>query len=149
MGIANYHAPRNLNPGGWVEFQDFDLKYTSDDGTLTEEHDFYKWNKVFLDGLATINQTGVPGRHLRSYAEKAGFTSIRDKMFKVPMGSWPKDPVLKKTGMMNLVQMLDGMEAFSLKTFDLLGWKREETEVFLENVRREMKGNKFHSYGPL
>lgn len=45
------------------------------------------------------------------------------------MGSWPKDPYLKKTGLMNLVQMLDGMEAFSLKTFDLLGWSRLETEV--------------------
>lgn len=104
---------------------------------------------MFLDGLAAINRTGVPGRQLRSYAEKAGFTNIREEMFKVPMGTWPKDPALKKTGMMNLVQMLDGMEGFSLKTFDLLGWTRNETEAFLANVRREMKGNMFHSYAPL
>lgn len=75
--------------------------------------------------------------------------NIREEKFKVPMGSWPKDPVLKQTGMMNLVQMLDGIEAFSLKIFDLLGWSREETEVFLAKVRKEMKGNIFHVYAML
>lgn len=104
---------------------------------------------MFLDGLAAINRTGCPGHQLRGWAEDAGFVNIEEVKLKVPMGSWPRDPTLKKTGLMNLVQMLDGMEAFSLKTFDLLGWSRTETEVFLANVRREMKGNKFHSYAPL
>lgn len=81
---------------------------------------------MFLDGLAAINRTG---RQLRGWAEAAGFIHINELKLKVPMGSWPKDPYLKETGMMNLVQMLDGMEAFSLKTFDLLGWSRPETEV--------------------
>lgn len=147
LGLANRYL-RNLNPGGWVELQDFDLEYTSDDGTLTDEHCFRQWNKLLLEGLAAIGRTGCPGRQLRGWAEEAGFIDIHEAKLKVPMGSWPKDPYLKKTGMMNLVQMLDGMEAFSLKTFDLLGWSRPETEVFLANVRREMKGNKFHSYGP-
>ena len=140
---------RNLNPGGWVEFQDFDLEYLSDDGSLTEEHAFRRWTKLCLDGLAAHNRTGCPGRNLRSYAEGAGFVNIREEMFKVPMGSWPKDPELKRTGMMNLVQMLDGVEGFSYKSMEAMGWTREEIEVFLSSVRREMKGLQFHSYIPL
>lgn len=104
---------------------------------------------MFLDGLAAIGRTGLPGHRIRGWVEDAGFVSIDASAFKLPMGSWPKDPYLKKTGTMNLVQMLEGMEAFSLKTFDLLGWSRVETEVFLANVRREMKGNQFHAYVPL
>ena len=140
---------RNLSPGGWAELQDCDLEFTSDDGTLTEEHYFRKWNTIFIQGLASINRDANPGHKLRSYAEAAGFVNIRVELFKVPMGSWPKDPELKKTGMMNLIQMLDGMEGFSLKIFELAGWTQMETEVFLAHVRKEMKGNKSHTYLPL
>ena len=140
---------RNVAPGGWVELQDWDLEYVSDDGTLTEEHDFRKWNNAFIKGLETIERDPRPGHKLCSYAEHAGFTNIYAEKFKIPMGPWPKDPVMKQTGMMNLAQMLDGMEAFSLKIFEMLQWSRDETEVFLAKVRKEMKAGKFHSYATL
>lgn len=74
--------------------------------------------------------------------------NIREERFKVPLGSWPKDPELKRTGMLNLVQMLDGVEG-SYKSMEAMGWTRGEIEVFLASVRQEMKGTQFHSYIPL
>lgn len=142
-------AYENLSPGGWAEFQDCDLEFTSDDNTLTEEHYFRKWNNVFIEGLAAINRDARPGPKLHAYFEAAGFVNIHVEFFKVPMGSWPKDPQLKDTGLMNLVQMLDGMEGFSLKIFELAGWSTMETQVFLTHVRKEMKSNKCHTYLPL
>lgn len=132
-----------------MELQDFDLKYCSDDGTLTPDHDYYKWNDVFLAGLDSINRTARPGPKLRSYAEAAGFVNIREEKFKVPLGPWPKNPELKQIGMMNLVQVLDGLEGFSLKTLEAMGWSRDEIEVFLSSVRQDMKTGKFHAYAPL
>lgn len=132
-----------------MELQDFDYLYISDDGTLTDEHDFLKWDKLFLDGLDAINRSGRPAHKLRSYAEAAGFVNIREEKLKMPLGPWPKDPELKQIGMMNLVQMLDGAEAFSLKTLEAMGWSRSEIEVFLAKVRKEMKAGKFHAYAPL
>lgn len=108
-----------------------------------------KWNDAFIKGLGTINRDARPGYKLRSWAESAGFINIHEEKFKIPMGPWPKDPVLKQTGMMNLVQMLDGLEAFSMKIFEMLGWGKEETEVFLAKVRKEMKAGKSHSYARL
>lgn len=84
---------------------------------------------MFLDGLAAKDRTGLPGHQLRGWAEDAGFKNIRVLKLKVPMGSSPKDPYINKTGMINLVQMLNGTEAYSLKTFDLLDWSRTETKV--------------------
>lgn len=138
-----------MAPGGWVELQDWDVKSVSDDGTLTPEHDYYKWNRLFLESMETINRTVRPGPMLRSYAEAAGFVNIREEKFKVPLGPWPKDPELKNLGMMNLVQALEGLEAFSLKTLETMGWSRIEIEVFLASVQRELKGSKFHTYAPL
>ncbi|SPO01214.1 uncharacterized protein DNG_03961 [Cephalotrichum gorgonifer] len=139
---------KNLKPGGWVEFQDYD-DYRSDDGTLTDDTHFRKWNRALSKGLVSINRDPCPGPKLRSYAEKAGFVNIREEIFKIPLGPWAKDPELKQIGMMNLVQMLDGLEAFSLKMFDMMGYTRAETEVLLANVRKELKGRAFHAYGTL
>ncbi|KAK2063382.1 hypothetical protein LY76DRAFT_601874 [Colletotrichum caudatum] len=38
----------NLNPGGWVEFQDYDITPASDDGTLTEKHETRKWGEQLI-----------------------------------------------------------------------------------------------------
>ena len=125
------------------------MAHTSDDGTLTPEHEFSRWNELFLAGLESINRTGRPCAMLRSHAEAAGFINIREVKMKVPLGPWPKDPELKHIGMMNLVQVLDGLEAFSLKTLEATGWSRMEVDVFLANVRREIKSNQCHTYLPL
>ncbi|SPO03565.1 related to methyltransferase [Cephalotrichum gorgonifer] len=136
----------NLTPGGWVEFQDYDIDYRSDDRSLTEDHHFRKWNKVLVKALTDIDRDPCPGPKLRSYAEKAGFVNIREEVFKVPLGPWAKDPYLKHIGMINLVQMLDGLEAFSLKVFDMIGYSEAETQVLLAKVRDEVKGRAFHAY---
>lgn len=125
------------------------MKYRSDDGTLTPDHDYYKWNDLFLAGLDSINRDARPGPKLRSYAEAAGFINIREEMFKIPLGPWPKDPELKQIGLIDLVQLLDGLEGFSLKTLEALEWSRNEIEVFLASVRRDMKSGGFHAYAPL
>lgn len=38
-------------PGGWVEFSDYDSRYVSDDGTLTEDNALLQWNVALLDGM--------------------------------------------------------------------------------------------------
>ena len=138
-----------MNPGGWAELQDFDYLYTSDDGTLTEDSDYYNWNRLFLDGLDSVNRDGRPAQRLREYAEAAGFINITEVKLKMPLGPWPKDPELKQIGMMNLVQMLDGVEGFSLKTLEAMGWSRIEIDVYLAKIRRELKAGRFHAYAPL
>ena len=136
----------NLNPGGWAEFQDWDLQYSTDDGTLTDEHYTKKWNDDFVRGLAQINRDARPGPKLLERAKAAGFTNLEQRIFKVPLGSWAKDPALKNVGMLNLVQLLDGLEAFSLKVLPVVGYSREETEVLLAMVRQEVKARVFHAY---
>lgn len=129
--------------------QDWDMNNRSDDGTLTDAHHYRQWSNGLIKALTDINRDPCPGPKLRSYVEKAGFVNITERAFKVPLGPWAKDPHMKEIGMMNLVQGLDGMEAFSLKTFAMLGYTPEETEVLLANVRNELKGRAFHSYATL
>lgn len=45
--------------------------------------------------------------------------------------------------------MLDGIQVFSTKIFEKLGWSYEETDVFLADVRKKMKTEKPHVYATL
>ncbi|KAF6811293.1 methyltransferase domain-containing protein [Colletotrichum plurivorum] len=136
----------NVEDGGWVEFQDYDLLYVSDDGSLTEEHETMKWDRGFIKACEQIGRDPCPGPKLEGWVKDAGFVNVVHQRFKLPIGPWPKDPHYKDLGMTNLIQLLDGLEAFTLRVFcDVLGWTREECLVMLAKVRQELKSNAFHA----
>ena len=81
---------------------------------------------------------------------QAGFVNVVCRNFKLPIGSWPKDPRLRQAGLFGLFNLLDGLEGLSLKVFtELLGYSLQELEVLLMECRREIKDNTIHSYWPV
>lgn len=142
--------PRNLNPGGWVEFQDYNIKFLTDDDTLNEEHFASQWNKNLMEACHAAGRNPNPGYDLEKWVKEAGFVDVVVRKFKLPMGTWPKDPYFKDLGLTNLIQYLDGLDGFSLRAFcDVLGWTKEEVMVLLAHVRKEMKSAKLHIYNDL
>ncbi|KAK1999894.1 methyltransferase domain-containing protein [Colletotrichum falcatum] len=136
----------NTNPGGWVEFQDYDLLYTSDDGSLTEEHEALKWDNLFLEACDKMGRDGRPGPKLKDWVREAGFVNVAHKQYKMLIGPWPKDPHYKDIGMCNLIQILNGLKAFTLRIFcRVLRWTRAEVLVMLAMVRNELKSGAFHA----
>ncbi|KAJ0159576.1 hypothetical protein CTA2_9451 [Colletotrichum tanaceti] len=135
----------NLNPGGWAEIVDMSGEYYSDDGTLTEEHATRKWNKTLVDAIVTMGRESRPGPKLEGWVRDAGFENMFHKMLKVPIGPWAKDPHHRDVGWMNLSQVLQGLEGFSMRVFTgVLDWTAEEVQVQLAQVRNELK--KFHEF---
>ena len=52
--------------------------------------------------------------------------------------------------MWTLENFTSGLSAFSMAPFTrVLGWTKEEVEVFLVDVRREMNDRKIHAYWPV
>lgn len=52
----------------------------------------------------------------------------------------------KTIGAWNLVQIEDGLEGFTLRLFtQFLGWKTEEVQVLLANVRKDLRDPKIHA----
>lgn len=144
--IRGLTSSRNVREGGWVEFQDYDLVHRCDDGTVTDDQENVKWNKGFLKACDIVHREACPGPKLPQWVRDAGFVNVVHHRFKVPVGPWPKDPQLKEIGTLNLVQLLDGMEAFTLRLFcDVLGWTREECLVMLAQVRSEFKSPDIHA----
>lgn len=46
--------------------------------------------------------------------QDAGFINVREKTYKVPVGEWTKNPVLREAGKFNKIQLLAGMEGYAM-----------------------------------
>ena len=139
-----------LRPGGWVENQEFDCHVLSDDNTVAEDSKVQEWVRLWNQGAEMAGATGRcdPNR-MAQQMRAAGFVNVKISEYKMPIGPWPKDKQLKEAGAYGLVALLDGMQGLSLKIFtDCLGWSNVELEVFLAQVRTELKSKSVHSYWP-
>jgi len=134
----------NLKPGGWAEFCDFDATYYSQDGTLTEDHAISKWVRNAHDAELVTGRTMRPGRQLQQWMEQAGFQNIQVLKQPLPLGIWPKDKRLKAIGLLNHRQLSHGLLGMSLRMYIRLGWSREELEVLLVDVRKDLQNRKLH-----
>ena len=79
-----------------------------------------------------------------------GLTNITEREFHVPIGTWPKNKVLKTVGLYWRTILLDGLQAIALGPLTRgLRWNREQVELFLMEVRRAYHDNTALMYMPL
>ncbi|OBR14434.1 UMTA methyltransferase [Colletotrichum higginsianum IMI 349063] len=135
----------HLNPGGWAEFHEMDPEIYSDDGTYTEKHATWAWNQTFLKTMRDIGRDPCPGPQLEGWVRERGFENVYHQAYKAPLGPWPKEAYYKDLGIINLAQMLDGLEGFTLRVFcGVLDRTQEEVLVETAGVRKEMKEGAYH-----
>ncbi|OAG37876.1 hypothetical protein AYO21_07982 [Fonsecaea monophora] len=136
----------NLNPGGWVEFQDFDINYYSQDGSLTEEHAVRRWLALCHQAAGKIGRTLRVGKHLEQWVNDSGFVNVQAVKVPVPIGPWPRDKRLKRMGLVNWTQIFEGLQAVSLRLFlGVLEWTQDELESLLVDVRKDLKNREIHA----
>ena len=144
------HAFDCLKPGGWVENQEFDCPIVSDDDSIPQDGRVREWARLWNEGVEIAGRTGrCDAAKMTQQMKDAGFENIKILEFKMPIGPWPKDMQLKEAGAYGLVALLDGIYGMSVKIFtNCLGWSLQELEVFLVQVRTELKRKSIHSYWP-
>ena len=144
-GLVN-QAFKHIRPGGFVEFQDFDMLFYSEDGTLKESSNASKWIQMIVGANRHAGREPSPGPKLEGWMRDAGFEDIVSHKFKIPIGPWAKDKLQKEVGLFNLVQLLDGAEAISLRLLtSILKWKPEEVQVLCAKVKQELKSKSLHA----
>ncbi|KAF4854183.1 Secondary metabolism regulator LAE1 [Colletotrichum siamense] len=136
----------HLAPGGYAEFQDMDGLYYADDATYPPSSSLFRWNARFVDACEAMGRTARPGPRLESWVRAhGGFRGVTHKRFKAPIGPWARDPHFKDVGALNLRQLLEGLEGFSLKVFcGVLGWEEGDVRDLLERVRAELGEGGMH-----
>ncbi|KAI3339155.1 S-adenosyl-L-methionine-dependent methyltransferase [Ustulina deusta] len=139
----------NLNPGGWVEMQDYYVKLQSIDGTL-DGTVLQRWNNMLNHALSFTGRSGLNSVKYKRWMREAGFEQIREEVFAVPGNSWPKGAEQKQLGAMQMENILEGLYGISIKLFTKhLGMSAEAVEAFLVDVRKDLMDRNIHFYYPI
>jgi len=94
-----------------------------------------------LNNLSVDFHAAGEGR-LAPRIREAGFAVPVERVFHVPIGTWPKNKVLKTVGLYWRTILLDGLQAIALGPLTRgLGWSREQVELFLVDVRKAYYDN--------
>jgi len=116
------------------------------DGTDEKGKSMTKWANL-LDEAAV--KYGKPFRSVSTWKEKmekAGFNVVQE-IKQLPLNPWPEDPKKKELGAFHLENILESLESYSYAPFTrFLGWSKEELEVFLARLRRDVRDTSIHIY---
>ncbi|RSL39382.1 hypothetical protein CEP53_014094 [Fusarium sp. AF-6] len=147
-GALFSEAFRCCKPGGWVESYETSSAITSDDDTVKDDSAMGQWGKFFVEGGKKLGATFtvVEDDTQKKEMEKAGFVDIHEFEFKCPVGGWPKDPRLKEMGRFTQYGLETDTEGFVLFMAHTLGWSKEEIQVYISHLRREMRAGKSHAF---
>jgi len=98
MGNAIRNWPRLVKqcfdftkPGGYTEFLDADIKWTSPDNSLPLESTVLKINSEFIKATRDAGMEPSPGPMLEAMVKDAGFTGVHHQRYPLPVGTWPAD----------------------------------------------------------
>ncbi|OTB02207.1 hypothetical protein M426DRAFT_322914 [Hypoxylon sp. CI-4A] len=139
----------NLEPGGWVEFQEWILNAQSSDRSL-DGTAFEKWNRLISEGLKNLGRSLFYILEYKRVMEKAGFENIVERKYAVPTNTWPPGKQSQRIGAMQKSNMLQVIDIWSLGVFTQgLGWSKEALERLLVDVRRDIENTRIHSYSTL
>ncbi|KAI8674712.1 hypothetical protein NCS57_00369900 [Fusarium keratoplasticum] len=141
-------AFKAIKPGGYLESFETAPYIESDDGTVKKDSALDRWGNIFIEASKKTGRTftvldeGIQ----RKAMEEAGFVDIEEWNFKCPINPWPKDPRLKEIGEFGQLFGTQDTEGFIVFVADMLGWSKEEVQVYIALVRRELRNTKNHAF---
>ncbi|RPB18879.1 S-adenosyl-L-methionine-dependent methyltransferase, partial [Terfezia boudieri ATCC MYA-4762] len=138
---------RTIKPGGWFEHLETTIELLSDDGTIPEPSRVHEWTYVLDIAGSAAGKSWKISEKLKEWMIDAGFQNVREVVYKLPVGNWPKDEKYKAIGQFNLLNVLEGAEGWTYALLTrVLKWSPEKVQELMEGVRQEFLNKKMHSY---
>jgi len=143
---------RCLKPGGWLEHTDYSIILQSEDDSVGPDHVYSRWTKTFKEAGDKMGRTFniTDNNAFVAHMEAAGFADVHVHHFKLPIGPWPADPVLKEIGVFAKATNERSLEGFALYVCtSVLGQEYAEVQDLVEEFRQAMNNKAVHGWFPL
>ncbi|KAG6012541.1 hypothetical protein E4U54_007467 [Claviceps lovelessii] len=138
-----------LEPGGYLESQEYDFFIGCDDGSMDPNGALAQWSRNMTLAGERCHRLTTTGHSLKASYQRVGFVDVQEVVFKIPTNGWPRDERLREIGRLWETNMLSGLSGFSLSLFHrVFEQSAAETEVFLVDVRREISDPNIHAWMP-
>lgn len=142
----------HLQPGGYIELQEYSTEVCSPDPNISPRGSgstIAHWADLFNEASSLSGRPpgSVVTRNIKRELLAAGFVDVRQEVLMLPLGMWHPRREMKELGGYALLNMLDGVEGFTLRLFTkFLGWTEEQCQNLIEDVRKEFKkGVRFYT----
>ncbi|KAF4336777.1 glycoside hydrolase family 76 [Fusarium beomiforme] len=119
-----------LEPGGWFESQETDCVPMCDDDTFDQNGPVATWCSELIAAAEKLQRPAIIGSKLKEIYERVGFVDVHERVYRMPINGWAKDPRLKEVGWMWADNLLDGLSGFS---YQLLHKAFERTSAQIES----------------
>ncbi|KAH7374701.1 S-adenosyl-L-methionine-dependent methyltransferase [Plectosphaerella cucumerina] len=153
--IANWRdlfkrSLENLEPGGYLELQEADLRVVSDDDSIPKDSALSRAFDLLLEASVKFGRAFASIPELADIMREVGFVDVTIERLKWPMNPWPKEKKYKEIGAWCYENFSSGLSAITMAPLTRAhGWTPEEVELFLVDVRKDMANRSIHAYWPI
>lgn len=130
--------------------QEISPKPASDDGTMPADYAlarFYSLTTQIFQEVYGFNMDYV--QHLPADLQRQGFVNVERQVFHVPIGDWPRDPLLRTIGGYMREVIMDFAIAVAARPFVEFGMEKSEIDDLLNAVRDALADRRIHAYLPI
>ncbi|KAK4150682.1 S-adenosyl-L-methionine-dependent methyltransferase [Chaetomidium leptoderma] len=131
---------QHLKPGGFCEMQEYDAWVFSDDDSFERAVWTKEWVETLTGSSTTFGKPINVARHHKQWMIDAGFEDVVEKIVRIPIGPWAKDPALKELGRFEQMHMQMSVASHTPALFTRF-WSYSEAQVqlLIEGVKREFR----------
>ncbi|KND87017.1 hypothetical protein TOPH_08370 [Tolypocladium ophioglossoides CBS 100239] len=140
------HAYESLRPGGWIELQELEGMPYCDDGSMGDDDPFRTLYQLAGQAYAKFGMSATIAARLEPLLRDAGFTDIRCKAFKIPIGVWARDKTMRLIGLYQKTVVLEFISTFAGRPFQALGMSPTEAQVTVAHARAALGDTSVHRY---
>ncbi|KAH8684525.1 S-adenosyl-L-methionine-dependent methyltransferase [Tricladium varicosporioides] len=131
-----------LEPGGWIEGQEFTLKpHALPSHPFPQNSMILEWHRLFREGMKKGGcDVVIDAEEIKRSMEEVGFIGVRVERRRLGMGAWSETGKSHEvlSGTYAQQSFLSDLAGLSTPVFrHLLGWTQSELDIFLGGVKRE------------
>ena len=118
-----------------------------DDESAGSDSAVMRWSSLVHEAMAKGGVDPAPGDNFKSHMSKEGFTNVHEKITTWACSPWPVNEYQKAIGSLHRQNTLMALEGITTTVFmKFFGWTKQEVNVLLEGVRKDLDDLRKHVY---